>query len=370
VWDEDETISKIWLYSDGTGDETATWNVDVAYEGYEDSGYNVSGAVTIENTGDGDVTITDVVDLLDDTEITVNFGVEFPYVLAEGKTLEGTYSEDGEFEGMNEVTVTTERDEYTADAEMIWGDPDEELYNVVNIEDDSDLLGAQHLGTLDADEIDEGEVTTFYYDHYFAWEDYNEVGPHIYENTATIAETGQNAEATLVVNWEEMELELVTETAWAYGNDEADDYMENNDINGNRSNAWGWTNQVGDGVHYEFDLYAAAGQNDLEKGELVGTVVVHIEGEDSWVRYELDNPDYSLSEVHLWVGDTELPMVRRGRQGEVPTSAPGQFNYTADPEENTTEYTFDFDANDYTDEDGNLWVAAHAVVSYYEVMEE
>lgn len=32
---------KIWLYTDGSGDEVATWTVDVSYEGYEDSAWRV-----------------------------------------------------------------------------------------------------------------------------------------------------------------------------------------------------------------------------------------------------------------------------------------------------------------------------------------
>ena len=148
------------------------------------------------------------------------------------------------------------------------------------------------------------------------------------------------------------EMEVVCETAWAYGN------IENNSLAGT-GNAWGWTNGPLEPGHYEYDLFTGAAQNDPEKGELVGTVTVHIEGEDSWVEYELFDEDCWFSELHLWVGDTELPETRRGY-----TAAPGQFNYSAYPDAN--EYTFNFDVTELSD----VYVAAHAVVCCYEVMEE
>jgi hypothetical protein len=119
----EEEYPKIWLYQDGSGDECATWYVDVDYMGYEDSDFEVCGEVTIENTGDVDAVITDVEDLLGGSEAVVDFGVAFPYTLEVGDTLVGTYCEDGYVEGMNEVTVTTERDEYFADAESSGATP-------------------------------------------------------------------------------------------------------------------------------------------------------------------------------------------------------------------------------------------------------
>jgi hypothetical protein len=62
-----------------------------------------------------------------------------------------------------------------------------------------------------------GEGETFDYDKCFAWTDYDAPGPYIYDNTATIVETGQSADARLVVNWERDEICWADETAWAYG---------------------------------------------------------------------------------------------------------------------------------------------------------
>jgi hypothetical protein len=199
----EEEIPKIWLYEDGSGDETATWWVCVTYLGFEDSDHNVSGTVTIENTGTEDARITDIQDYLGGVPITLDCGVTLPYILEPGQTLVCTYDEDGEFTGENEVTVFTDVDDYGASEDIVWGDPDEEYLDVVDIQDVSDLFGTQLLGTLNAADLDEGEIVCFDYDRYFAWTDYDAPGPYIYENTATIVQTGQSADAILDVNWME-----------------------------------------------------------------------------------------------------------------------------------------------------------------------
>lgn len=198
---------KIWLYVDGSGDETATWTVDVTYEGYEDSDHNVSGEIKIENTGDLDAVITSVDDVLGGTLIDVNCGVTFPSTLAVGETLTCTYDEDGEFEGDNEVSVTTERDTYSADpVAIVWGDPTTEVNKTVTVEDS--IEGP--LGTVTAPNGD-----TFTYSKDYAWQDYGQAGcgDYIIENTATIVETDQSASATLKVNVQCLIFQ--GETAWA-----------------------------------------------------------------------------------------------------------------------------------------------------------
>jgi hypothetical protein len=42
---------KIWLFTDGSGDENATWKVNVTYDGYQDSDHIISGEITIINGG-------------------------------------------------------------------------------------------------------------------------------------------------------------------------------------------------------------------------------------------------------------------------------------------------------------------------------
>jgi hypothetical protein len=317
--------TEMWLYIDGSGDATATWTVDVAYEDYEDSGWNVSGDITIENTGTLDAEITSVNDVLAGTSIDVDCGVTFPHTLSVGETLTCTYSEDGYVEGSNVVTVTTERDEYSANADIIWGDPTTEINKTVNIEDISDLFGTVALGTVTAPN---GHIFT--YDKHFVWADYgaDNCGSYTYNNTATIVETGQSASAVLKVNVQC----YIYETAYAKG-DPATCFI------GNGFNNWGWTNPIGPS-EYTWDLWAAAGQCDTSKGALVGSVtVVYDDDGDVTVTYNVGAP-YSLKETHVYAGTTMFPVGKNGK----PTVAPGQYY------------------NDGPFDGGQVYVIAHAVV--------
>lgn len=196
---EGEIVPKIWLYVDGSGDESGYWYVDVTYEGYKDSDFKVCGEVKIENTGDLPATINTVDDVIAGTaSADVDFGVTLPYELGVGKTITGTYCEavEGKVEGVNEVSVETDRDYYSDTADITWGDPETEVDKTVTIEDESDLFGTVELGTVTAP--NDGH---FDYAKAFAWKDYSDPGPHIYRNTATILETEQSASALLDVNW-------------------------------------------------------------------------------------------------------------------------------------------------------------------------
>jgi hypothetical protein len=85
---------KIWLDGPGDeGDETATWTIDVTYEGFKDKDFNVSGEIFIENIGDLAAVITSVDDVLGGMPIDVDCGVTFPYTLPVDMTLTCTYDE-------------------------------------------------------------------------------------------------------------------------------------------------------------------------------------------------------------------------------------------------------------------------------------
>lgn len=317
-WDIDKSVStqyghtvngysKVWLYIDGSGNETATWTVDVSYEGYVDSNWNVSGAVYIDNTGTLDAVITSVDDVLAGQPISVDCGVAFPYTLPVGESLTCTYSEDGYVEGSNEVTVTTERDTYSASAAIVWGAPTTEINKTVNISDWSDLFGNVHLGTATAP-----NGATFTYHKPFAWADYGAdgCGSYTYGNTATIVETGQSDSATLKVNVQC----YVFESAWAKG--------DPNEPFCNHFANWGWTNLIGPG-NYEWPLWAGAGQCDTNRGTWVGTVSVSYDGTNVVVTYNVGAP-FLLTETHVYAGTTMFPVVQRGRNTAY-TVAPGQY---------------------------------------------
>jgi len=364
----EEETPKIWLVQNGTGDETATWNVCVTYLGYEDDWFNIFGMIIIENTGTTDAVITSVEDYLcgDLIDIEWPVGTVFPYTLPVGESLVGIYGEyvdEAVQDCINEVTVTTQRAQYYASADVIWGEPYVEYYDVVNIEDVSNgLFPTQYFGPLYAADYNEGDVVCFQYGMFFAWTDYTAEGPYTYDNTAEIVETGQSASARLIVNWTREELCWGDDTAWAYGEDFANpnwDYVNNM--------FWGWTNgPLGEG-HYMWPIYAGAGQNILDNGYVVGTLYVDYYDGCVTVKYEMD-PGYYMGETHLWVGDDVLPEVKRGRS-TVYTNAPGQFPYgthkdptfTFNPEDPSgtglTEWTWS-----KCGFEGNIYVAAHSVV--------
>jgi len=320
-------VPKIWLYADGSGNEIATWTIDVTYEGAVDSDWNVSGRIFITNIDELDAVILSVVDELGGTPIDVDCPVTFPYTLPEGETLTCTYDEDGYFEGLNEVTVTTQRAIYEAFADIVWGEPDEVYYETVNIEDISDLFGTVNLGSVTAP-----DGAQFTYSKAFAWGDYDpdkcEI-PYMYANTATIIETGQSASATLKVNVQC----VFDESAWAKGDPNVPfcEYFSN----------WGWTNPIGPGT-YEWPLWAGAAQCDTSKGTLVGSVTVVYNGDGMvTVTYNVAAP-YFLESTAVYADIGMFPLLRNGR----PTVAPGQY-YNASPFEGE-----------------QVYVIAHAVVTW------
>jgi hypothetical protein len=288
--------SEIWLYVDGSGNETATWTVEVPYEGYVDSDFNVSGEVTIENTGDLDAVITGVSDLLVGNPVALDFGVTFPYTLKVGEVLTTTYDVDlqSRLAGDNVVTVTTEGnpDGYEGSATLSWGDPTVEINKTVTIVDD--LYGDEPLGTATAPA--DGRFT---YSEDFAWANYDLCGDYTYENTATIVETEQTAWASLTVHVQCYK----DETAYA----KADDSECFLDYGFSR---WGWTNliSVTPGSSQDWPLWAAAGQCDTDKGTLVGSVTVTV-GEDGYVEVEfyVDEAFVFDDGKHVYAGYEPFP---------------------------------------------------------------
>jgi hypothetical protein len=313
----DDGTPKIWLYTDGSGDETATWTVDVTYEGYVDGAFNVSGTITIENTGRLDAVITDVVDTLAGNVIDVECDEELPFTLAVGETLLCTYDEDGYVEGFNEAKAVTERDEYEAvPVEIEWGEPDEELYATVNIKDISDLFGEVDLGTVTAP-----NDATFDYEEHFAYEDFGQAlcGSHRFDNTASIVETGQYDDAVLKVNVQCYDFE----SAWAMG---VGDDVEAKAFCDNGFSNWGWTNEITRTYDGSWPLYAGAAQCDPSKGTLVGYFEVdHNGGGFSYKFIPLAGEDLLFEGEAVYADAGMFPMPR-GRA----TTAPGQY-YVASP---------------------------------------
>jgi hypothetical protein len=101
---------------------------------------------------------------------------------------------------------------------------------------------------------------------------------------------------------------------------------------------WGWTiGPLTEGIT-SYDVYAGAGQCDINKGELVGTVDVDYSAGNVTVTYNIDSA-YTVEETHTYAGNAMFPTDKKGK----PTVAPGQYTIA----ENLS---------------GEIYVIAHAVV--------
>jgi hypothetical protein len=134
------------------------------------------------------------------------------------------------------------------------------------------------------------------------------------------------------------------ETAFGFGGDAARCFARDG------FSRWGWTNgPLADGERISLDLYAGAGQCDLEKGTLVGTVTIVYEGGTATASYKVFD-GISLEETHFYAGENMYPQKKRGKNGYVNTVAPGQYPASGGPELSVDGL------------EGPIWVIAHAVV--------
>jgi hypothetical protein len=131
----------------------------------------------------------------------------------------------------------------------------------------------------------------------------------------------------------ECEPELACETAFARGTDGNTCFLDATP----EFSRWGWTIGPLTEGDYTYDVWAAAGQCDTDKGELVGTVDVSYSAGIVTVTYNID-PAYTVEETHTYAGNAMFP-TKNGN----PTVAPGQYSIAEDL-------------------DGEIYVIAHAVV--------
>ncbi len=150
------------------------------------------------------------------------------------------------------------------------------------------------------------------------------------------------------------------ETAFAYDDTNAAcfiDIDEDGDAQGD-FNRWGWSIgplSLGVQTSYTFDIYTGAGQCDISKGTLVGTLTVEINGQMVTATYNM-NSGSVLNEVHLYIGEEILP---RDVNGDF-TVAPGQYPLIDDELGGITEYMF---TNlEFPSTVSAIYVVAHGVV--------
>ncbi|MGM0545665.1 MAG: hypothetical protein ACQEST_03005 [Bacteroidota bacterium] len=130
-------------------------------------------------------------------------------------------------------------------------------------------------------------------------------------------------------------------------------------------NNWGWTNGPisENSGEQTYDIYAAAGQCDLTKGTLVGTLTVNYQNGTFTATYTmtetsaLTNSLYTLLETHLYVGTDPYPTGSNDNY----TVAPGQYSDQQNHDD-ITEYTYEIDGLS-----GDVYFIAHSVVNGFNV---
>lgn len=188
-WDIEKTaVPATWQLFDGD-QGTSTWTVSVEKTGYVDSGWTASGQITVENATPFAATITDVSDVISGFgAVAVDCGVSLPYDLPAGGSLACSYSAalpdaNGR---VNTATVSTAGvvGGGTDTADIVFGAPSVLVNDTVTVSDSN----GQGWST--------SVTQSWSYTEAFACG--GDAGRH--DNVATITETGQSDDASVVVS--------------------------------------------------------------------------------------------------------------------------------------------------------------------------
>lgn len=144
------------------------------------------------------------------------------------------------------------------------------------------------------------------------------------------------------------------ETAFAFSEEFSTCFTDFDEL---RSKRWGWSNGGLEEGSYEFDVYAGAGRCDLQKGTLVGKLMVDYSDGSAEVTFKMTENSsftgkpYTMTTTHLYVGNEPLPKL-----GWFYTVAPGLYG--------NIDYHFGATEKTYTVNNlsGEIYVIAHADV--------
>ena len=157
---------------------------------------------------------------------------------------------------------------------------------------------------------------------------------------------------SIVFNCADVPNNFSSETAWAFGCDAATCFLDIPDEDGTGFDRWGWSNgPFSEEGTYTFDLYAGAGDCNLENGTLVGELIVAYDGTKADVTFAMCGT-YEMSETQVYVGPEILPRF----EGDY-TIAPGQFINSHELPEGVVTDTYEI-----LDVQPGFHVVAHAVV--------
>ena len=202
-WNISKTVSPAsWaLFTGDSG--TSGYTVAVTKTGSTDSDWAVSGTITIENNTPFAATITSVADAISGFgAVPVDCGVNFPYALAAGGSLQCSYAtalpDGSDRTNTASVSTTGTVGGGSSEAAVAFGAPTTEVNASVNVIDSngmfwmfatSGLQTYQRTFTCDADE-------------------------GVANNTATIGETGQSASASVSVSCYDLDVTKDADTSF------------------------------------------------------------------------------------------------------------------------------------------------------------
>ena len=309
--DKNADLTYLELPADESGDALITWTVDVTYNGSTDTDTIVTGTVTVENTGDLDATVNKPTDSV----ATLVCGDSYPLVLAPGEDVECTFEYNaGQNEtGSNTANVTgtfSDSSSFDESDTANWtATLDDELYATINVTDITDYLPIDDLDGLQDGEQDLGSVTAgnngkFTYDHYFSYEGVGNCEELTIKNDATIDETGDSDDETVVIKTECLVFKGETATG---------DGKPWSGISG-APKTWF---QFSPFAHTDYDI--VTGKNLTDIGDFEYTDL----GSTAELCFELDDP-WELADV---AGNVKIEVLT-----SYPTAyiAPGQFDHHFD----------------------------------------
>lgn len=123
-------------------------------------------------------------------------------------------------------------------------------------------------------------------------------------------------------------------------------------------NRWGWTIGPMDSSKHNFGIFAGAGQCDVSKGVLAGTIDFEYDSQTGIANVNfIAEEGFVFKETHLYIGNDPYPMKIRGNGVEVPTVAPGQYPYKHGNLDNAVMDSYTIDGLS-----GEVYMIAHAVV--------
>ncbi|WP_299390649.1 hypothetical protein [uncultured Gelidibacter sp.] len=135
---------------------------------------------------------------------------------------------------------------------------------------------------------------------------------------------GCEGKATIDISVITCQAEPECDTVFAYNSETSTCFSEISELKNN--NRWGWTNEITAPGTYNFTLYGGAAHCDIDKGHNYGNArVVYADNGDVTVYYEMTGGSV-LSEAHVYIGCTPVPMVTKGKKTQA-TVAPGQYNF-------------------------------------------